>query len=371
MLDFLSTPFAAILRWFNSWTHHYLVALLLFALLIKIILIPFGIKQQKTQIKGAKLRPKLALIEKKYAGRTDQRTMQKKQQEIMQLQQEEGYSPLSGCLPMILQLALILVLYQIVQNPLTHIVQCSGDVLQALQAAAKEVKGIAADSTATVSQLEILSFLRSGAIENAAIDISSLPSFSLFGLDFAQTPTWSNWLWFLPFLVFGAQFASMKLTRLFSGANPMQGAQNQTRESKISAWIMDFTMPLMSLFFAFNFSATLGVYWIYQSGLGVLQSFILAKAMPLPTFTEEEIKEYERAMKGKKTHNEENRGRVRSLHHIDDEDYEDLPAAKSAPQQNAGKTKIAPAPLKEEETPAPTETESTPSEQDTVDPPEM
>ena len=82
-MNFLLEPFAFLLRVFNSWTGHYLLALLLFAILIMIVLIPFGISQQKRSVKNAKLRPKIALIEKKYAGRTDQRTLQKKQQEIM------------------------------------------------------------------------------------------------------------------------------------------------------------------------------------------------------------------------------------------------------------------------------------------------
>ena len=104
-MSFINKPFALLLSWFNSWTGSYAVALLLFALLVKVIMLPLSIKQQKTQIKGAKLRPKIAAIEKKYAGRTDRKTLEKKQQEIMTLQQEEGYSPLSGCLPLLIQLA--------------------------------------------------------------------------------------------------------------------------------------------------------------------------------------------------------------------------------------------------------------------------
>ena len=87
--------FGNILNVFNSWTGNYMLALLLFALMIKIILLPLSIMQQKNQIKGAKLRPKILLIEKKYAGRNDQPTLKKKQAEIMELQQKEGYSAFS------------------------------------------------------------------------------------------------------------------------------------------------------------------------------------------------------------------------------------------------------------------------------------
>ena len=113
----------------------YALALLWFALFVKLLLLPFGIKQQKNQIKGAKLRPKLYAIEKKYAGRTDQVTMRKKQQEIMEMQQREGYSPLSGCLPMLIQLPLILILYRIIQRPLSYISMLSEEAVKSLAAA--------------------------------------------------------------------------------------------------------------------------------------------------------------------------------------------------------------------------------------------
>ena len=99
---------------FSSFTGSYALALLLYALIFKIVFIPFGIKQQKNQITMAKLRPKIALIEKKYAGRHDQVTLRKKQEEIMELQQKEGYSVFSGCLPLLLQLPIIILLYNVI-----------------------------------------------------------------------------------------------------------------------------------------------------------------------------------------------------------------------------------------------------------------
>ena len=176
-MNFLLEPFAFLLRVFNSWTGHYLLALLLFAILIKIILIPFGISQQKRSVKNAKLRPKIALIEKKYAGRNDQRTMEKKRQEIMELQQAEGYSPLAGCLPMIIQLVLVIFLYSIVTGPLTYICQFDEALRTTLADAAKVKLGIAA--TGSVSEIQILSvipaLLEKGAITLTPEQIASLP----------------------------------------------------------------------------------------------------------------------------------------------------------------------------------------------------
>ena len=98
------------LGWFNDITGSYALALLLYAVVFKILFIFFSIKQQKNQIAMAKLTPKIELIKAKYRGRTDQATMRKQQEEIMELQRKEGVSPLGGCLPLLIQFPIIIAL---------------------------------------------------------------------------------------------------------------------------------------------------------------------------------------------------------------------------------------------------------------------
>ena len=150
MFDFLYELFGTVLSWFYSWTGSYAVALLLFALAFKLVFLPFGIKQQQNQIKLAKLRPKIAKIEKKYAGRNDQPTLQKKQQEIMELQQKEGYSPLSGCLPLLIQFPIIIILYNVIREPLSYIAQISEEIVNAV---ASVVGGNAADQIGLIGKI--------------------------------------------------------------------------------------------------------------------------------------------------------------------------------------------------------------------------
>ena len=121
MFDWLNRLLGQMLSFFESFTGGYAIALLLYALVFKIVFLPFGIKQQKNQIAMAKLQPKINLIKAKYKGRTDQRTMQKQQQEIMELQRQEGANPLSGCLPLLIQLPLIMLLFGTINRPLTFI----------------------------------------------------------------------------------------------------------------------------------------------------------------------------------------------------------------------------------------------------------
>lgn len=99
---------------------NYLVAILLFALIIKIVMFPLGIKQQKNSQKQARLRPKELAIRKKYAGRNDKATQQKAQQEIMELYQKENYSMFGGCLPLLIQFPIIIALYNVIRNPLQY-----------------------------------------------------------------------------------------------------------------------------------------------------------------------------------------------------------------------------------------------------------
>ena len=121
MLDWLYKGLGAMLAWFSDITGSYALALLLYALIFKILFLFFSIKQQKNQIAMAKLAPKIEMIKAKYRGRNDQATLRKQQEEIMALQQKEGYSVFSGCLPLLLQLPIIMILYQVIRKPLSFL----------------------------------------------------------------------------------------------------------------------------------------------------------------------------------------------------------------------------------------------------------
>lgn len=105
---------------------------------------------------------------------------------------------------------------------------------------------------------------------------------------------------------------------------PAAGATD--RQTACSNTMMDIMMPAMSAIFTFMVPGIIGVYWMFRSVIGILKSFIMSKVMPLPTFTEADYKAAEKEMAGKtpkKVQKSERAGTVRSLHHIDDEDFED------------------------------------------------
>ncbi len=99
---------------------YYIFAIILFSVIMQVVLFPFGIKRQKTTVKQAQLRPKEMLIREKYKGRTDRVTQQKMNMEIQELYQREGYSPFSGCLPLLIQLPIIIILWSVIRMPLTY-----------------------------------------------------------------------------------------------------------------------------------------------------------------------------------------------------------------------------------------------------------
>ncbi|MBQ7322809.1 MAG: YidC/Oxa1 family membrane protein insertase [Clostridia bacterium] len=362
----MSTIYSAIgtfLGWLDKLTGNYVVALFLFAIIVEILLLPLSVKQQKNSIRQAKLRPKEMAIRKKYAGRNDQATQQKVTMEIQELYQRENFNPMGGCLPLLIQFPIIIILYNVVVNPMKHLLGMSNEMIQTVQsylttAVADGGLGLdlAGKSNGTIELLsrikdmglEALGSLQSfthsingttylgsdayGALE-AAFE-KGLPDFSVFGLNLGEIPSFKNPspLWLVPILTFVVYYASMKITRKFT----YQPTTADDRQVACSNQMMDITMPLMSVYFTFIMPAAIGVYWIFKSILTTVKQIALHKMMPVPQFTEEDYRAAERELAGKASKKAafENIGTtnaaakggiapVRSLHHIDDEDFED------------------------------------------------
>ena len=322
--------FGVILSFFSDITGgYYLFGLFLFALLVKIILLPFSIKQQKTSIKQAKMRPKEMAIRKKYKGRTDKVTQQKMQNEIMELYQRENYNPMSGCLPLLIQMPVIIILYNVIINPLKHICGWTAEQISAigshLGVADSVLKTLSARD---ISLIEYMTPDKHTAINEAltaagleAVDFSVIPNFTIGAFDLSAQPAFWNWLLLVPVLTFVFQFIASKIQRKFT----FQPGMGQDQQTKSTMMVMDIMLPAMTTLIAFRVPAAIGIYWMFNNILGVVQTILLHKAMPLPTCTEDDIKAAERELAGKAPKNvqaDASRGPVRSLHSIDFSDEE-------------------------------------------------
>ncbi len=334
-MDYIKVPFGYLMELCCKIVPNYLVALALFTVILQVILaVVFGIKQQKNSVKQATLAPKIAAIRKKYAGRNDQATMMKMQEETQALYQAHGYNQLGGCLPLLIQLPIIMGLYYVITEPLRFI--CG--ICRMDGAGIKEViknfvdAGIASENLRS-QQYEILNYIanndQSKWIELTKGQIPSvIPQFKMGAFDFSALPEVASWLVLVPVLIFITSVLSQIITRKFTYQDPMAKEQQNNPSMKI----MMYSMPLLSVWISFSMPAAVGVYWIYRSITATIQQIILYFLIPPPKFTEEDYKAAERELSGKdknKKNNKKNTAprdpnapKKRSLHHIDDEEEE-------------------------------------------------
>ena len=389
IFDIINKPMGYVIRFLNSIVgNQYVLALFLFAIVIEVLLLPFGIKQQKNSIKQAKLRPKEMAIRKKYAGRNDNVTKQKVTQEIQELYQKEGYSPFGGCLPLLIQMPIMIALYYIVLNPLRYICQFSDEVINQIAGIVNTFPGYESLSATGGRTIELMDAMKNigpdafRGVEGVAEAFEKgFPNVSLFGLNLSLIPSFTrfDWLLLVPALTFVVYFFSGKITRKLT----YQPTTADDAAAGCSNKMMDWMMPLMSVYICFIVPAAVGVYWIFKSIIGVIKQFILKKAMPIPTFTEEDYKAAEKEYGAKpekaKSKSTGTKSGVRSLHHIDDEDFADTaPAAaerkkalEAAEEVKAIEEKksspIAEAPIKEDDRYSKSEKEDKTEETDNSD----
>ena len=351
VLDTVLSWLGTLIDWFTvivPW-QSYILALFVFAIVIELLMLPFGIKQQRNSIKQAKLRPKEMAIRKRYAGRTDQKTQQKISQEIQELYQQENYNPMGGCGPLLIQLPIVMMLYYVVIDPFKYVLNVSSEFASVIYkymtvSAAEGGLGLSVNtSRGTIEMFAkmreqgigafegIKSFCANGEEVYAKIAdiLNNAPNFNLGSLNMGYVPSFQPvetkywWLLVVPVVTFVAYYFTSKLQRKLT-FQPMQVEGD--RQQACSNTMMDIMMPAMSVFFTFAIPAAVGIYWIFRSFLGLFKQFCLTKAMPFPKFTEEDFKAAERELAGKrpkKIEKSERAGTVRSLHHIDDEDYDE------------------------------------------------
>jgi len=320
---------------------NYILTILIVAIMLKIVLFPLAMKQQKNNVKQAKFRPIELAIIKKYKGRTDQAARMAMQNEMMEQKRKAGVSMFGGCLPLVVQMPIVLALFSIINNPLRFIARFTGEQILAI-----ENVMIAGGYTGSMNrQMNLVNWVRGNwntvvegygtvgeRLYSYGISYDCLPNFYVLGMDITYSP-WSRLLSpliLVPLVSFGISFLMSRVMRKYTYRPPMPEGQGPNMMKA-----MEMSMPLMTTFFAFTFPAAIGIYWIFQHMTQVSSQFINAKLFPLPTFTEEELKAAEREYLGKSggkkkksaskpdiegTVDGEPKPRGRSLHFIDEDE---------------------------------------------------
>ena len=249
---------------------NYGFALIFFTLITKILLFPMTLKQQKSSIKMAMVKPKLDNLQKKYANNKE-----KLNEEMMKLYQEEGYNPMSGCLPLLIQFPILFGLINVVYNPLTHIVRLSKEVISQGQQIAQGIEGIvvspAMPQMSMIQGVQLKPELFSSLLTpEQIVDITNL-DMTFLGIDLSAIPTFAvNILLLIPILSGLTSF-------LLSIQSMKQTAATTSGDAGNSMKTMMYIMPLFSVFFCFQVPAGVGLYWVISNVFSYLQSMYLNK----------------------------------------------------------------------------------------------
>lgn len=190
IFDFIRIPFGFVIKWIYGFSGSYLLAIILFAVVLKIVMFPFGIKQQTNSQKQAKLRPKENVIRKKYAGRTDRATQLKMNTEIQELYRKENFSPFGGCLPMIVQMLVLLAVYAVVRTPLTYTAKLPAvDGFDTVEATKKTAIYMVLEDDLALRAEKELAKQNGESIEGFAAE--QMPNFLQLKTDYSEEDFWN------------------------------------------------------------------------------------------------------------------------------------------------------------------------------------
>ena len=300
---YICVPFAWLVRLFYDLTNSYGVALILFTLVIKLIMLPFQMKSKKSMMRMSRVSGQMQELQKRYA-----KNQAKLQEKMQKLYEEEGVNPMSGCLWSLIPFPILIALYSIIRQPITHFMMLSKDVLQTVVQSAADA-GVNLTNIVMMDKATGTPALKDGLYQLASYGQINLVkavqemglstpegwfdmNYNFLGLDLTATPweyvknftfTWAViGVILIPILAGLSQFVFSKLTmKTQPQADAAGGASMKS---------MMYMMPLMSVYIAFIMPAALGVYWIAQSVFSLIQEAILNKTFSAKLSEEEEAR---------------------------------------------------------------------------------
>ena len=303
---YICIPFAWLLRALYELTMSYGWALVLFTVVIKLVLLPFQMKSKKSMMRMSRFQPMIKEIQTRYKN-----NQVKMNEELQKLYAEEGVNPMSGCLWSFLPFPILLALYSIIRQPITRFMLLTNDAMQgvidAVAGAGFDVSTIALIKDGAVTVKDGLTQLQPyGQITlvKVAQELGvTLPEgwinmdFSFLGMDLTAIPKdvigqigTGGWavigVLLIPILSGALSFWQSKVSM---AGNPSSSDPNDptARSTRMMMWLM----PVMSLWIGFTLPASLGVYWIANSVLMLVQEKVLNKYYKNSMAAEDEARE--------------------------------------------------------------------------------
>jgi len=296
-MDFIYVPFSWLLMTLYSFVRNYGIAIILFALIVKLILLPFSMKSKKSMMKSTRFQPRMKELEKKYGD--DKRKMN---EEMAKLYKEEGIKPLSGCFWSLIPFPILIILYSCIRLPFTRLMRFTAEQWEYFKGTIFPALGLGFESTsrAGYEQIVYANILHNNydAVSNYVSEhsqtitdaVGKLPAlknidFNFLGLNLGDTPNWKfflsmdSWapkdawpvvgLFLIPIVSAVLAWLSMKISSKMSPtADAAAGGTGKT---------MQLLMPIMSLWIGFVMPACMGIYWIAGSVFSIIQEVFLTK----------------------------------------------------------------------------------------------
>ncbi len=271
-MSIILTPFAKLLLLFYDITGSYGMSLLIFCLVIRLILFPFFLKGRKSMLSMSGLTEKQKVLQQKYA-----RDRQKYSEELQKLYDEEGVKPSGGCLWSFLPLPFLMAIYGIIRRPLTYLMEMTSDNIESVYYLLynETLSEKSANAELTMAQDVFTNYDK---IVSAIPDLANMPKidFRFMGLDLTEIPHFMFWnqentgyafgLWLIPVISAVLSVVSMIVTNKINAM--VLGTEKVVDQSQRTTMII---MPLFSLWICFTLPAALGIYWIGNSIVAILQ----------------------------------------------------------------------------------------------------
>lgn len=294
---YICIPFAWLTRLFYSITGSYGIALILFTLVVKLVLLPFQLKSKKSMLRMNRMQGKIKDIQTRFANNKE-----RQQQEMADLYAKEGINPMSGCLWSFIPFPILIALYYIIRVPMRYFMMLSTDVIEQIKTLAVSLGFSAADGAqqAAYEQIYLTKFVHEhwDAFADKFDGLVNL-DYNFLGIDLASTPSsmfsqfpHGGWpmigLFLLPIIATALQFMMTFVSMKTNGSSGNMNGSSKT---------VMYMMPLMTLWMGFILPGALSIYWSANAGFSVLQELTLNKYFNKILDREETDKEREKREK--------------------------------------------------------------------------
>ena len=292
-MNIIQVPFGYLLSWLYQLTTNYGAALIVFAIILKVILLPATAKSKKSTMKMSRLSPRLQALQKKYAN-----DPQKLNEATQALYREEDVGMGAGCLWSLVPLLILIPLYTVVRQPLNYMLHESAEVAAQIVKTVKEALPGEFGKNDYYDQLIAAPLIPQfvDQLKDVVTNPDTLKglNFSFLGIDLGRVPTfnvfkWGVWDWahigafLLPLLSAGGQVLSMLISQKMNnsvvtdekGLQDKETAKNS--QANQSNKVMLYMFPLMSLWIGFTVPGALSLYWLVQGLVSTVFDVYLTK----------------------------------------------------------------------------------------------